>query len=164
MNQAAHDSKKPILIAFLLAILVGGIGGAATEIGPWYFGLVKPAWQPPDWAFGPIWTLIYITTGIAGVRAWRLGDEQQQRYFLGALLLNCGLNLLWSLLFFKLQRPDWSLWEIGPLWLSVLAMVLHLRPYAPRAAMLLWPYLAWVTFAATINWGVVQLNGPFGAA
>jgi tryptophan-rich sensory protein len=78
--------------------------------------------------------------------------------------LNAALNILWSLLFFKLQRPDWSLWEIGPLWLSVLAMVLHLRPYAPRAAMLLWPYLAWVTFAATINWGVVQLNGPFGAA
>ena len=112
MNQAAHSSKKPVLIAFLLAILVGGIGGAATEIGPWYNSLIKPAWQPPDWAFGPIWTLIYITTGIAGVRAWRLGDEQQQRYFLGALLLNCGLNLLWSLLFFKMQRPDLALIEV----------------------------------------------------
>ncbi len=158
MNQAAQSSKKPVLIAFLLAILVGGIGGAATEIGPWYYSLIKPAWQPPDWAFGPIWTLIYITTGIAGVRAWRLGNEQQRRYFLGALLLNCALNLLWSLLFFKIQRPDLALIEVVVLWLSILPLILLPLRYSPRSSLLLLPYLAWVSVAAYLNLTIVQLN------
>lgn len=158
MNQAAQSNKKPVLIAFLLAILVGGIGGAATEIGPWYFGLIKPAWQPPDWAFGPIWTLIYITTGIAGVRAWRLGNEQQRRYFLGALLLNCALNLLWSLLFFKMQRPDLALIEVVVLWLSILPLILLPLRYSPRSSLLMLPYLAWVSVAAYLNLTIVRLN------
>lgn len=158
MNQAAQSNKKPVLIAFLLAILVGGIGGAATEIGPWYFGLIKPAWQPPDWAFGPIWTLIYITTGIAGVRAWRLGNEQQRRYFLGALLLNCALNLLWSLLFFKIQRPDLALIEVVVLWLSILPLILLPLRYSPRSSLLMLPYLAWVSVAAYLNLTIVRLN------
>jgi benzodiazapine receptor len=158
VNQAAQSSKKPVLIAFLLAILVGGIGGAATEIGPWYYSLIKPAWQPPDWAFGPIWTLIYITTGIAGVRAWRLGNEQQRRYFLGALLLNCALNLLWSLLFFKIQRPDLALIEVVVLWLSILPLILLPLRYSPRSSLLLLPYLAWVSVAAYLNLTIVRLN------
>ena len=158
MNQAAQSNKKPVLIAFLLAILVGGIGGAATEIGPWYYGLIKPAWQPPDWAFGPIWTLIYITTGIAGVRAWRLGSEQQRRYFLGALLLNCALNLLWSLLFFKIQRPDLALIEVVVLWLSILPLILLPLRYSPRSSLLMLPYLAWVSVAAYLNLTIVRLN------
>jgi len=158
VNQAAQSSKKPVLIAFLLAILVGGIGGAATEIGPWYYSLVKPAWQPPDWAFGPIWTLIYITTGIAGVRAWRLGDEQQQRHFLGAVLINCVLNLLWSLLFFKIQRPDLALIEVVVLWLSIVPLVLLPMRYSPRSTLLMLPYLAWVSVAAYLNLTIVRLN------
>ncbi len=160
MNQAAHSSKKPVLIAFLLAILVGGIGGAATEIGPWYNSLIKPAWQPPDWAFGPIWTLIYITTGIAGVRAWRLGNADQQRYFLGALLINCGLNLLWSLLFFKMQRPDLALIEVIALWLSIVPLILLPLRYSPRSSLLMLPYLAWVSVAAYLNLTIVRLNPP----
>ncbi|MEY3474814.1 MAG: hypothetical protein RL087_1272 [Pseudomonadota bacterium] len=155
---------RPAVVAGLLALAVASAGGALTILGPWYFGLKQPSWKPPDWAFGPAWTLIFALTATAGAIAWQRGSDAQRRAMVRWFALNAALNILWSLLFFKLQRPDWSLWEIGPLWLSVLAMVLHLRPYAPRAAMLLWPYLAWVTFAASINWGVVQLNGPFGAA
>ncbi|MFM8610938.1 MAG: TspO/MBR family protein [Burkholderiaceae bacterium] len=156
-------SWRPALVAGLLALAVASIGGSLTVLGPWYLGLKQPLWKPPDWAFGPAWTLIFTLTAAAGAIGWRRGNAAQRRALLGWFGLNAALNVLWSLLFFKLQRPDWSLWEIGPLWLSVLMMVLHLRPYAPRAAMLLWPYLAWVTFAASVNWGVVQLNGPFGA-
>lgn len=158
MNQAAQSSKKPILFAFLLAIVVGGIGGAATEIGPWYYGLIKPAWQPPDWAFGPIWTLIYITTGIAGVRAWRLGDAGQRRMFLIALLINCVLNVVWSLLFFKMQRPDLALIEVVALWLSILPLILLPLRYSPRSSLLMLPYLAWVSVAAYLNLTIVRLN------
>jgi tryptophan-rich sensory protein len=156
--QLARGRKKPILIAFLLAITVGGIGGAVTEIGPWYFGLIKPTWQPPDWAFGPIWTLIYITTGIAGVRAWRLGDARQRRLFLIALLINCALNVLWSLLFFKMQRPDLSLIEVVALWLSIVPLILLPLRYSPRSSLLILPYLAWVSVAAYLNLTIVRLN------
>lgn len=159
--QADIRSKKPIYIAILLSVLVGGIGGAATDIGPWYFQLQKPSWQPPDWLFGPAWTTIYILTSVAGVKAWRRGDEVQRRYFLGALLLNLVLNLLWSLIFFTAQRPDIALLEVVPLWLSILLMVLLVRPYSPHSSQLMLPYLVWVAFAAYLNWTIVQLNAPF---
>lgn len=158
MIQLARGSKKPILIAFLIAITVGGIGGAATEIGPWYYSLIKPSWQPPDWAFGPIWTLIYITTGIAGVRAWRLGDMRQRRLFLIALLINCVLNVLWSVLFFKMQRPDLALIEVVVLWLSIVPLALLPMRYSPRSSLLMLPYLAWVSVAAYLNLTIVRLN------
>lgn len=159
--QADSSSKKPIYIAILLSLLVGGLGGAATEIGPWYFQLQKPSWQPPDWLFGPAWTTIYILTSIAGVKAWRRADEVQRRYFLGALLLNLVLNLLWSLIFFTSQRPDIALLEVVPLWLSILLMVLLVRSYSPVSALLMLPYLGWVAFAAYLNWTIVKLNAPF---
>ncbi|MFM8465402.1 MAG: TspO/MBR family protein [Burkholderiaceae bacterium] len=159
--QADSSSKKPIYIAILLSLLVGGLGGAATDIGPWYFQLQKPSWQPPDWLFGPAWTTIYVLTSIAGVKAWRRADEVQRRYFMGALLLNLVLNLLWSLIFFTSQRPDIALLEVIPLWLSILLMVLLVRGYSPRSAWLMMPYLCWVTFAAYLNWTIVKLNAPF---
>lgn len=159
--QADSSSKKPIYIAILLSLLVGGLGGAATEIGPWYFQLQKPSWQPPDWLFGPAWTTLYILTSIAGVKAWRRADEVQRRYFLGALLLNLVLNLLWSLIFFTSQRPDIALLEVVPLWLSILLMVLLVRSYSPQSALLMLPYLGWVAFAAYLNWTIVNLNAPF---
>jgi tryptophan-rich sensory protein len=159
--QADSSSKKPIYMAILLSLLVGGLGGAATEIGPWYFQLQKPSWQPPDWLFGPAWTTIYVLTSIAGVKAWRRADEVQRRYFLGALLLNLVLNLLWSLIFFTSQRPDIALLEVVPLWLSILLMVLLVRGYSPVSSLLMLPYLGWVAFATYLNWTIVKLNAPF---
>jgi tryptophan-rich sensory protein len=159
--QTDRGSKKPIYIAILLSVLVGGIGGAATDIGPWYYQLQKPSWQPPDWLFGPAWTTIYILTSIAGVKAWRRANEVQRRYFLGALLLNLVLNLLWSLIFFASQRPDIALLEVVPLWLSILLMMILVRGYSPVSTWLMLPYFAWVTFATYLNWTIVQLNAPF---
>jgi len=159
--KANSSSKKPIVIAILLSLIVGGLGGAATEIGPWYFQLQKPSWQPPDWLFGPAWTTIYVLTSIAGVKAWRRANEVQRRYFMGALLLNLVLNLLWSLIFFTSQRPDIALIEVVPLWLSILLMVLLVRSYSPVSALLVLPYLGWVAFAAYLNWTIVTLNAPF---
>ena len=159
--QTDRSSNKPIYIAILLSVLVGGIGGAATDIGPWYYQLQKPSWQPPDWLFGPAWTTIYILTSIAGVKAWRRANEVQRRYFLGALLLNLVLNLLWSLIFFASQRPDIALLEVVPLWLSILLMMILVRGYSPVSTWLMLPYFAWVAFATYLNWTIVQLNAPF---
>ena len=161
MIQLASASKRPVLIAVLLVLAVGGIGGAATEIGPWYLQLIKPTWQPPDGAFGPVWTLLYITTSIAGVRAWRNADAQEKKYFLAAVLMNCVLNVMWSVLFFKLHRPDLALMEVGALWLSVLLITVLPWSYSRVSTWLMLPHLAWVSTAAYLNLDIVRLNGPF---
>ena len=161
MIQLASASKRPVLIAVLLVLAVGGIGGAATEIGPWYLQLIKPTWQPPDWAFGPVWTLLYITTSIAGVRAWRNADAQEKKYFLASVLMNCVLNVMWSVLFFKLHRPDLALMEVGALWLSVLLITVLPWSYSRVSTWLMLLHLAWVSTAACLNLAIVKLNGPF---
>ena len=153
----------PILIAALAALGLATLGAQLTELGPWYRGLVQPSFKPPDIWFGPAWTLIFICAATVGVTAWNSApDRTSRRWLIGLFALNAGLNSLWSLLFFKLQRPDWALIEVGFLWLSIAALILATRSYSRTAGFLLLPYLLWVTFASAINYATVQLNGPFG--
>ena len=134
-----------------------------TEIGPWYKGLRQSRIKPPDWAFGPVWTVILTLWAAAGALAWEApGADRAGIAVLYAI--NFALHLFWSPLFFKWKRPDWALFELSFLWLSVLAMVVGLSAYSALAAWLLVPYLAWVAVAGWINFAVVRLNGPFGAA
>jgi benzodiazapine receptor len=151
------------LVAAGIALSVAATGGALTILDDWYFGLVQPSFKPPDWAFGPAWTILFILMAISGVLGWRAAADQAQRVrLLGFWAFNIVCNLVWSLLFFYLQRPDWALVEVVFLAASVALLIRHLWPYSPRAAGLLLPYLAWVCFAAAVNLGVVMLNGPFG--
>lgn len=149
----------PILIAMAWALGTAAIGAALTPLTPWYRGLERPWFQPPDWAFGPAWTLIFALSAAGFVRAWRAGAG---RLLVVLFAVNGVLNAGWSLLFFTLQRPDWALIEVVPLWLSILAMILEARRHDRRAAQLIAPYLAWVTFAACLNWAIFRLNAPFG--
>ena len=154
---------KPVVVAAGAAIFVAVLGGLMTDLGPWYFSLKQPAWKPPDWAFGPIWTTIFALSATAGVIGWRRAPTSAQREWMLLLFAANGfLNVLWSLLYFRLHRPDWSLLEVPVLWLSVLALMLLLSRFAKLAAWLLAPYLVWVAIAAALNWQTVQLNGPFG--
>jgi tryptophan-rich sensory protein len=153
------------LVAAVLAMAVAATGGALTQLGPWYRGLIKPLWQPPDWLFGPAWTLIFICTASAAVIAWREAKRPRQRVTVLAMMAtNAAFNMGWSLLFFYLHRPDWALLEVGPLWLSILVPLIVLGRWSRRAAWLLAPYLAWVSFAAFLNYTIVGLNAPWGAA
>ncbi len=153
---------KPVAAAGAAALLVAAIGGTVTDIGPWYQGLQKPPWQPPDWAFAPAWTLIYALAALSAAMAWHAATRRSQREWLvGLFTLNGFLNVLWSLLFFRLQRPDLALIEVAFLWLSVALLIAVLWRYAQRASLLLVPYLIWVSFAATLNLTVVRLNEPF---
>jgi len=156
---------RPILIAAASAIFVAVLGGLMTDIGPWYAQLKQPAWKPPDWAFGPIWTTIFALAAAAGVIGWRRVPTRAGRELMLALFAANGfLNVFWSLLYFRLHRPDWSLLEVPVLWLSVLALIVVLWRHAKGAALLLMPYLVWVAIAAMLNWQTVKLNGPFGNA
>ena len=164
-ERARRNIFSPILIAGFTTLGVALSGALLTEIGPWYQGLVQPAFKPPDAWFGPVWTMIFIFVATAGDMAWKETQNQASRYWLiGLFVLNAGLNLLWSLLFFKLHRPDWALIEVVFLWLSIAALIWEMKSYSRRASALLLPYLLWVSFASAINYATVQLNGPFSTA
>ncbi len=154
----------PVLVAAGCALGVAALGAAASEIGPWYYGLAKPSWQPPDWLFGPAWTLIYGLAALSGVLAWRAAPTRGKRQLVLVLFAaNALLNVLWSELFFKLRRPDWALIEVVPFWLSIAVLIAVLAPISGTAAKVLVPYLAWVAFAAALNLAIVRLNGPFAS-
>lgn len=153
----------PIAVATAAAILLAVAGAVLTRLDDWYYGLKQPFWKPPDWAFGPAWTLIFTLAAIAGVRGWLQGTDGDFRFWLITLFVSNGLlNIGWSWLFFNLRRPDWALLEVVFLWLSVLALMLLLRTVLPTNYLLLLPYLIWVGYASTINLAVVRYNGPFG--
>ena len=152
-----------VLVAAVAALAVAATGSTLTRIGPWYRALAKPAWTPPDPAFGAIWTAIFALTAVAGVLAWRAAERPATReWLIGLFALNGFLNILWSLLFFARQRPDWALVEVVPLWLSIAALIAFAWPLSRRASLLLAPYLLWVSIASLLNYDVMRLNGPFG--
>jgi translocator protein len=159
---AAVPRWKPIVVAALAAMAVAGLGALMTDLGPWYASLRRPQWQPPDWLFGPAWTLIFGLCAVSGYLAWTHAPNRGGRDgVIGLFALNAFLNVLWSALFFRLRRPDWALVEAALLWLSILLMIVVLPRYSKTASALLLPYLAWVSFATVLTWAVVQLNAPF---
>lgn len=150
---------QPWLIGGGWAMATATLGASLTTIGPWYRALERPWFQPPDWAFGPAWTVIFALAAWGFARAWRAGARQS---LVAAFVVNGLLNALWSLLFFTLERPDWALVEIVPLWLSILWMILLAARHDRAGAWLIVPYIAWVSFAGFLNLAIVRLNGPFG--
>jgi translocator protein len=162
MNINPNWWTLPEYIAPAIGILVAVWGGLLTEVGPWYKKLQAPVWKPPDWAFGPIWTVIITLAVIASVLAWRKApDETAHRWILISFGLNCALNIAWSWLFFKRKRPDWALIETVFLWLSIVFMIAVVYPISSTATWCLVPYLVWVTIASVLNWVTVRMNGPF---
>lgn len=153
----------PLGIASGVAVVVAIAGAVLTETGAWYDALKKPAWKPPDWAFGPVWTTIFVLAVIATAIAWdaAAGTGARQLIF-WALAINAVLNIAWSGIFFKLRRPDWALGEVVLLWLSILSLILVLGSVSTLAGVLLVPYLLWVSTATFLNLRIVQMNGPFG--
>jgi tryptophan-rich sensory protein len=166
MNHALHRARlwKPVLVAAAAAIGVAVLGALMTDLGPWYLSLRQPAWKPPDWAFGPVWTTIFALAAAAGVIGWRRARTPVERERMLLLFaINAFLNVFWSLLYFRLHRPDWALVEVPFLWLSVLALIVLFSGFARAAAWMLVPYLVWVTIASALNFETLRLNGPFGA-
>ncbi len=152
----------PSVIAALSVTALAVLGALITDIGPWYRTLKQPWFKPPDWAFGPAWSVIFMLTAIAGVLAWEQANiSGNTTLLLTVFVINGLFNVLWSAIYFRLRRPDWAFFEVTLLWLSIVAMIAVSWPYSHTASYLLLPYLVWVTFAATLNWTTVKLNGPF---
>ena len=149
-------------VAFVISFATAGIGGALTDLGPWYQALKQPDWKPPDAAFGVIWSTIFTLGAFSGWLAWRKAPLLRERLVvLAVFLINLCLNVLWSWLFFVQHRPDWSLVELYFLWASIVAMMVVSWRHSRLATVLLVPYLAWVTTAGFLNQANIQLNGPF---
>ena len=150
------------MVAGGVALFLGAFGGLMTPIGAWYRNLAKPSFQPPDWLFGPAWTIILGLAAWSAVIAWRAAPDGEARADVVILFAtNAIFHALWSPLFFRARRPDWALIEVVFLWASLLALVVGLWPIAQSASLLIVPYLLWGSFASWLNFAIVRLNQPF---
>ncbi len=154
----------PYILTTVAMVVVALAGMSATDIGDWYRNLNKPSWQPPDWAFGPAWTTIYVCIVAAVGMAWNVAEPGQRMTLLVVLGVNLGLNILWSYMFFAWRRPDWALIEVAFLWLSIIALMVVLYGMRPVSGWLMLPYLVWVTFASVLTATIVKLNPAFGSS
>lgn len=143
---------------FLAAAYAPALVGAEFVPGQWYASLAKPEWNPPDWVFAPVWTVLYLLIGISGWLVWRAVGFAAAKAAMAVYFAQLALNGLWSWLFFGLQLPAVAFAEILLLWFIILATALLFRPFSRTAALLLLPYLAWVGFAAVLNGAIWRLN------
>lgn len=145
-----------LAIAYVPA-LVGGLLMGQTD-WQWYAELAKPTWNPPSWVFGPVWTILYATMGLAGWMVWRQPPTRARSAGLTAFGVQWVLNAAWTGLFFTLQRPDLAFYEIAVLWIALGMTVLLFAAVRKAAAVLLLPYFAWVSFATALNFTIWRMN------
>ena len=151
-------SQYTSLVFFLLAVVAAAAFGAQFEAGAWYQALSKPAWTPPDWAYGPLWAVIYLLTAVAAWRVWTSGKSLRS----GALawwILILALNVAWSWLMFGLNRPGWSFGiSLVVLGLSVMCSRAFFLVSRPAGTMMI-PLTAWLVFVSVLNFRIWALNG-----
>lgn len=151
------------LVSGAIAVIVAALGALATDVGDWYRSLAKPAWQPPDWLFGPVWTTIFALIAWSGGLAWHAADAGERPWrVLAPFAVNLLLNVAWSFLFFRARRPRLAFAELTLLWLSIVWLIASLWGISSLAAVLVVPYLLWVTFAGALNRTIVRLNPAVG--
>ena len=152
----------PRLAASLVICQLAGLAGSLftyPSIPTWYASLGKPWFTPPSWVFAPAWTALFILMGISLYLVWQGGlKERQPRQAVTLFGVQLGLNVLWSALFFGLQSPFLAFLEILALWAAIALTTIRFYPISRNAALLLVPYMAWVSFAAILNLSVWLLN------
>jgi translocator protein len=148
-----------IIISILVIVTLGAASGAVTAsaIKTWYITLNKPSFNPPNWIFAPAWTTLYILMGISFGKIWHtLATLRHRATYI--FYLQFALNLLWSFLFFGLKNPAIALVEIVLMWFAILLTIKAFRNIKPLSSYLLYPYLAWVSFATLLNFMIWWLN------
>jgi len=149
-----------LVVSLAAPLAVGILSGLATVRGvrEWYPGLAKPVFNPPDWVFGPVWTVLYLLMGVAAWLVWRRRDEAKVGLPLVWFGLQLVLNGLWSVLFFGMRSPAAAGVEILVLWVAIGATIQAFRRVSVPAAVLMAPYWAWVSFAAVLNFAIWMMN------
>jgi len=155
-------ARQALSLVISVAICLGaaGIGFLLTapSLGTWYPTLVKPGWNPPNWVFGPVWTFLYVSMAVAAWLVWRWSQELPVRVPLRLFSVQLALNVAWSGIFFYLHHIGVAVAEVLLLWSFILATTVAFRRVSRAAALLMVPYLAWVSFAAYLNFTVWRLN------
>jgi translocator protein len=155
------SSKRAILglIVFTgVTYLLAALAGLSTQPGPWYDALAKPSWTPPGWIIGPVWWVLYTLMAISAWLVWREPACPARSKALTAWLVQLLFNVLWSPVFFLLHRLDLALAVLGLLWITVTLTILLFYRRRLLAAVLLLPYLAWISFAGVLNYTIWTMN------
>ena len=147
-----------VLITFEVASFAAAATGVIFKPGDWYKQLDKPRWRPPDWLFAPVWTVLYVAIGLSGWLVWLEAGIAGAALPLSIYAVQLLLNAAWTPIFFGLHRPGLAMVEIMVLWAAILATIIMFRPLSAAAALLLVPYLAWVSFAAALNLSIWRRN------
>lgn len=148
-------------VSLAAPLLAGGLGAVFTssKIPSWYAALAKPELNPPSWIFGPVWTTLYILMGIALYLVWRKGVKTKGvRIALTAFVVQLVLNAIWSPIFFGAEAPGIAFAVIAAMWVAIMMTIFLFWRISKPAALLLVPYIAWVSFASYLNYAIWQLN------
>lgn len=161
-KQSNMQKILKIGLVVVLCVTVGYVSGLVTRdsILTWYITLKKPSFNPPNWIFAPVWSLLYIMMGIAAGRIWNQleQEEAQVKKAMKFFVIQLALNALWSYLFFGLHNPLLAIIEIILLWLLIFETYNLFKKIDKTAGLLLLPYLAWVSFATVLNFSIWWLN------
>jgi len=154
----SHIIKLAVSIALPLGI--GAIAGlfTAQAVPEWYATLNRPSFNPPNWVFGPVWTMLYFLLGISFFLIWKIEPGKERNLAILVFLLQLLLNFGWSFFFFYFKMIGVALVEISVLWTSIVVMLILFYKIRPMAAYINIPYLLWVTFASVLNAGYYILN------
>ncbi|KND49916.1 MAG: tryptophan-rich sensory protein [Parcubacteria bacterium C7867-002] len=155
------SSILKLTLSIVVCQLAGVVGAVFTtsSVQTWYGTLVRPELAPPNWVFGPVWTILFTLMGVAVFLVWKKGIEHGSvRSALRIFALQLVLNTLWSIIFFNFQNVGGALIEIAFLWIAILATIIMFHKVSRIAAYLLVPYILWVSFAAYLNYTFYILN------
>jgi tryptophan-rich sensory protein len=150
-----------LLLSLLLCYSAAAIGSLFTlsSIPNWYRTLEKPFFTPPNWLFGPVWTILYTLTGVSFFLVWKATEKgREKENAIKIFLLQLGLNVLWSIVFFGFRQPAGGVAIIIGLWISIHLTILQFRKLSVSAAGLLVPYIVWVSYASLLNFFIFFLN------
>ena len=154
------DYRK--LVVSIGGSLMAGVAGSiytAQSVKSWYPTLSKPRFNPPAWVFGPVWTLLFIMMGVSFYLVWTKGKKKKlHSEAMAVFLVQLILNVTWSYLFFSWKNITLALAEIVVLWVMILLTIKKFMMIDKTAGYLMWPYLAWVSFATVLNLAIVWLN------
>ena len=160
MASSTQRQADLMALAALLALSAAIVSGAVTvhSVGSWYPTLSKPPFNPPNWLFGPVWTVLYIAMAVSAWRVWRLRNRAAVTGALGLYACQMTLNFAWSLIFFGLHNIGAALVDILALLGALVATAVVFWRRERIAGLLMVPYLAWVSFAALLNFAIWRLN------
>ena len=147
-----------VCVAGCVLVMTIGAWVTVASVGGWYTTIEKPTWNPPNWLFSPVWTTLFLMMAVSAWLVWRQERFSKVKFALGWFAFHLILNLMWSILFFGLQQIGWAAIEIILLWGAIVVLIVLFYRHSKWAALLLIPYLLWVTFASTLTITIWTLN------